>query len=61
MTPPTEEIKPLSNTGIAETYLEAIRAKDLSKTLFAPNITLQFPVSSIEIVGRENVNEYLAS
>ena len=51
----------MSNIAIAETSLEAIRTKDLSKALFAPNVTLQFPVSPIKIAGRENVNEYLAS
>jgi hypothetical protein len=64
MTPQTEEIKlpePISNTAIAETYLEAIRTKDPTKAMFAPEVTLQFPLSPRKIVGRESVIEYVLS
>ena len=60
MTPQTEEIKlpePMSNTAIAETYLEA----DPSKARFAPEVTLQFPLSPRKIVGRDSVIEYVFS
>src|ERR1700730_15550150 len=58
MTPQTEEIKlpePMSNTAIAETYLEA----DPSKARFAPEVTLQFPLSPRKIMGRDSVIEYV--
>lgn len=61
MTPQTEEIKPLSNTAIAETYVEAIRTKDPGKALFAPQVTLQFPLSPRKIVGRQSVIDYVLS
>src|SRR5579862_6844460 len=64
MTPQTEETKlpePMPNTAIAETYLEAIRTKDPTKAMFAPQVTLQFPLSPRKIVGRESVIEYVLS
>jgi hypothetical protein len=64
MTPQTEEIKlsePMSNTAIANTYLEAIRTKDPTKAMFAPQVTLQFPLSPRKIVGRDSVIEYVLS
>jgi len=64
MTPQTQEI-PLptatTNTAIAETYLEAVRTKDPSKALFAPEVTLQFPLSPRKVVGRESVIEYIVA
>jgi len=59
--PPSTQKIPLSNTAIAETYLEAIRTKDPTKALFAPEVTLQFPLSPRKIVGRESVIEYVLS
>ena len=62
MTPQTEEIPiPSPNTAIAESYLEAIRTKDPTKAMFAPEVTLQFPLSPRKIVGRESVIEYVLS
>jgi len=64
MTPQTQEIRvpgAMSNTAIAETYLEAIRTKDPTKAMFAPEVTLQFPLSPRKIVGRESVIEYVLS
>jgi hypothetical protein len=64
MTPHTQEIKvqpAMPNTAIAETYLEAIRTKYPSKALFAPEVTLQFPLSPRKLVGRETVVEYVPS
>jgi hypothetical protein len=62
MTPQTEEIPiPTPNTAIAETYLEAIRTKDPSRAMLAPQVTLQFPLSPRKIVGRESVIEYVLS
>jgi hypothetical protein len=56
----TEEIPiPTPNTAIAETYLEAIRTKDPTKAMLAPEVTLQFPLSPRKIVGRESVVEYV--
>src|ERR1700680_1785095 len=60
--PDTEEFhSPLAMTNIeiAETYLEAIRTRDLSKALLAPEVTLQFPRTPRQVVGRESVIEYL--
>ena len=48
MTPQTQEMQlptATTNTAIAETYLEAVRTKDPSKALFAPEVTLQFPLT----------------
>ena len=62
MTPQTQEIPispAMSNTAIAETYLEAIRTKDPTKAKFAPEVTLQFPLSPRKIVGRDSVIEYV--
>jgi len=62
MTPQTQEIpSAVSNTAIAETYLEAIHTKDPNKALFAPQVTLRFPLSPLKIVGRDAVVEYLLS
>jgi|SRR5581483_5397325 len=62
MTPKTQELhvpSATTNTDIAETYLEAIRTKDPNKAMFAPEVTLQFPLSPREIMGRESVIEYV--
>ncbi len=64
MTPQTQEIpipSAMPNTAIAETYLEAIRTKDPTKAKFAPEVTLQFPLSPRKIVGRDSVIEYVLS
>lgn len=64
MTPQTQEIQlplAMTNTAIAETYLEAVRTKDPSKALFAPEVTLQFPLSPRKVVGRESVIEYIVA
>jgi hypothetical protein len=60
--PKTEEFHlpvAMTNIEIAETYLEAIRTRDLSKALLAPEVTLQFPLTPRQVVGRESVIEYL--
>jgi hypothetical protein len=62
MTPQTEEFPipmAMTNTAIADTYLEAVRTKDPSKALFAPEVTLQFPLSPRKVVGRDSVIEYM--
>src|ERR1700737_3196183 len=62
MTTQTQEIKvqaAMPNTAIAETYLEAIRTKDPTKAMLAPEVTLQYPLSPRKIVGRESVIEYV--
>ena len=62
MTPQTQEIQlptAMTNTAIAETYLEAVRTKDPSKALFAPEVTLQYPLSPRKVVGRDSVIEYM--
>lgn len=41
--------------------MEAIRTKDPTKALFAPQITLEYPLSPRKIVGRESVIEYVLS
>ena len=51
----------MPNTAIAETYLEAIRNKDPTKAMFAPEVTLQFLLSPMKIVGRDTVIEYVLS
>jgi limonene-1,2-epoxide hydrolase len=51
----------LTNTEIAETYLEAIRSKDPRKARLAPNVTLQFPLTASKVVGRDSVIDYLVS
>ena len=64
MTPQTQEIPispAMSNRAIAETHLEAIRTKDPTKAKFAPEVTLQFPLSPRKIVGRDSVIEYVLS
>jgi len=64
MAPQTQEIPispAMSNTAVAETYLEAIRTKDPTKAMFAPEVTLQFPLSPRKIVGRDSVIEYVLS
>jgi hypothetical protein len=62
MTPQTQEFPipmAMTNTAIADTYLEAVRTKDPSKALFAPEVTLQFPLSPRKVVGRDSVIEYM--
>jgi hypothetical protein len=62
MTPQTQEFPlptAMTNTAIADTYLEALRTKDPSKALFAPEVTLQFPLSPRKVVGRDSVIEYM--
>jgi len=46
---------------IADTYLEAIRSKDLDKALFHPEVTYQFPLIQSKVVGRDNVLSYMLS
>lgn len=50
---------PKNNIEIADTYLEAIRSKDPSKALLAPDVKLQFPLTPRTVTGRENVISYL--
>ena len=57
----TQEIYLTAPTKVAESYVEAIRAKDPGKAMFAPDVSLQFPLSPRKIEGRENVIEYLLS
>jgi len=60
----TTEIRPsaaMTNIEIADSYLEAIRRKDPSKAMFAPEVTLQFPLSPRKVMGREQVIEYILS
>jgi len=57
----TQEIHQWDPIQIAETYIEAVRAKDPAKALLAPEVTLQFPLSYQKVVGRENVMEYMSS
>jgi hypothetical protein len=62
MSPQTQEVQlptAVTNTAIAETYLEAIRTKDPTKAMFAPEVTLQFPLSPRKIMGRDSVIEYV--
>jgi hypothetical protein len=62
MTPQTQEFPlpmTMTNIAIADTYLEAVRTKDPSKALFAPEVTLQFPLSPRKVVGRDSVIEYM--
>jgi len=64
MNPKTVEIPPpstLGNIEIAESYLEAIRTKDPSKALLAPEVTWQFPMTPRKVIGRENVINYMLS
>lgn len=50
-----------TNAQIAETYLAAYRLKDVNKALFAPDVSLQYPLTSRKIVGKQNVIEYMVS
>jgi len=62
MSPKAEEIKTatsLSNTEIADTYLEAIRSRDPSKALLADEVTLLFPLTPRKVVGRSEVISYM--
>ena len=52
---------PMSNVQIADTYLEAYRARDLSRAMLAPQVTVQYPLTPIKIVGRDNVLDYMAA
>jgi SnoaL-like protein len=64
MNPETIEIHPpvtRTNTEVAETYLEAIRSKDPSKAMFAPDVTLLFPLTPRKIVGKQSVIDYMVS
>jgi len=49
----------LTNTEIAETYLEAIRSMDLNKAMLAPDVTFLFPLTTMKVVGRDSVIDYL--
>ena len=50
-----------SNTQIADSYLSAYQAKDPSKALLAPDVSLQYPLSPSKIVGRHQVLDYMRS
>jgi SnoaL-like domain len=39
--------------------LEAIRSKDPSKAMFAPDVTLVFPLTPSKVVGKQSVIEYM--
>jgi limonene-1,2-epoxide hydrolase len=51
----------MTNAEIAETYLDAFRSKDPSKALLAPNASLQYPLTPRDVVGKENIAEYMSS
>jgi limonene-1,2-epoxide hydrolase len=51
----------MTNAEIAETYLDALQSKDPSRALLAPNVTLQYPLTPRNVVGKENVIEYMSS
>jgi limonene-1,2-epoxide hydrolase len=47
------------NAAIAESYLHAIRAKDPDRALFAPDVTLQYPLSARTLTGAVEVREFM--
>jgi len=62
MSPKAEEVKTtvsMSNTEIADTYLDAIRSRDPSKALLASEVTLQFPLTPRKVMGRDGVIAYM--
>ena len=50
-----------TNTEIADTYLDAYRAKDPTRAQLAPEVTLQYPLSPVKVVGKQNVMDYMRS
>src|ERR1700730_11850618 len=55
---PVQLLMAMTNTAIAETYLEAVRTKDPRKALFAPGHTT-ISAKSPDGYGRESVIEYI--
>jgi limonene-1,2-epoxide hydrolase len=51
----------LTNTQVAETYLQALESKDPSRARLAPDVTLQYPLSPRMISGDASVIEYLSA
>jgi limonene-1,2-epoxide hydrolase len=51
----------LTNVDVAETYINAFGAKDPTKALLSPVVTLQYPLSPRTITGDTSVMEYMAS
>jgi limonene-1,2-epoxide hydrolase len=50
-----------SNVQIADTYLDAYRSKDPSRVQLATDVTLQYPLSPVKVVGKQNVIDYMRS
>jgi limonene-1,2-epoxide hydrolase len=47
------------NVENAETYLHAIRAKDPTRALFAPDVTMEYPLSPRILTGASEVREFM--
>ena len=51
----------LTNVEVAESYIHALGAKDPTKALLAPDVTLQYPLSPGVIRGPAMVIEYITA
>lgn len=50
-----------TNVEIADTYLEALRSKDCTKALLAPDVSLRYPLTPRRLIGKATVTEYMHS
>jgi len=51
----------MTSVEIAETYLAALSARDPTKALLAPDVSLQYPLTPRTVVGAADVKEYMSS